>query len=205
MKRIIIIIIFSLLIIAVVFWRLNFSQDKVDKKSDAKEPITTITDIQISVPDREKGSSNLKATYRFNGMVKEYLDPEEGCNGYWPDSFPIEYFDFNNDGKNELLITCEAGAPTINYRVYGIDNSGDMKQMCFWDYPIEDESVRYIDLERNCNMIVYREYEVRDINKDGYLDIELGFRDFDSHDIISASFKKYLYNTDKKEFVRSDN
>lgn len=150
----------------------------------AAKPLLTGTNRPIENVQVEVVGSvepKLKIYYTIDGQEKEQVTPLNGCS---QPLGKVEYYDFNNDGSDELLTGCVAGAHSYYLAIYTWSaKSRTILPVC----------LKATTSVRTCEYLTTApEYLVEDANSDGLLDLRLTQR---GNENDSDYYSLYLWDT----------
>lgn len=177
----------------------NANVETSDESDNAEVEKAEISDVQS-----DDGQVPLKFSYTSGGEEKTYISESITCLDYkLPEAM---YYDFNNDGVNEILVQCYAGSGSAENGVYHIGGS------TFYAYFLSNDKLTQIaDLWNERGF----EWKVEDFNNDGYLDIRVGdFFDCDNdktHELCKSGEswtvapKTYLWDNSINNFTINKN
>jgi len=154
---------------------------------------TLISDIKFT--QDSENSPDSKITYKYYDQEKKLP-----IKNFVAAGAKSNFYDFNNDGINEVVFTTIAGANHLRDHAYRIKENGDLENICAKDYK-EDEN----NLGKESQVCYFYGFtiDILDYNNDGYLDIITSARDFDTNMLKASIYRIYLWSQEKDMFVRN--
>jgi len=154
-----------------------------------------ISDMQFIKTDDDQKT---KIIYNYKGEAREQIEP---IYFEYDDGISNEFCDFDKNGIDEIIIYSSGGMHGKYAYPYLVNNNGSLSPIAITDFikddqglPIENDAYNWFSDAPS--------FELRDMNDDGYLDMIVGQRDYDTDGVNATNFWIYTWDNETNKFMR---